>query len=837
MSRAEAHRLAHSTFGGVERVREEARDARGTSGLEHLRRDLRYTLRGLLREPMLLLAATVSIALGVGSNLAVFSLARQFVFATPDVRRPAELVQFQVSHGSHATYQRWIDLHAGGALAGIAGFTVEHEVNWHQRDATVAVVPMVVTANFFDVTGVPMALGRGFSAAEARADDDPHLAVLSHEFWQRRLAGDSAIIGQSLTLNGEAYVVTGVLAPRARSVAGLNLKPGVYASLNRRIVPELLDPEARVVQLIGRLKPDQTLEQGRALVDALDRRLGRLQGDSVLAGVQEFSQAGSLASGKARRVVGGFFVLLGVVSFLVLLIACANVAGLLIARATRKRQEVAIRLAIGGTRARLVQQFLAEGFWLALIGTVGGLALSLVFMRAVNRFTLPVAMPIALQLTPDRALFVVALGLVFLSIVLCTLVPAFNATRLSLVPALKREEPFVATRRFTARGVLLAGQVTVSTVLLLTAFLFVRNLGRTQVTNPGFEVDRTLVAQLGFVRGRPAGEHLTLLQRAVDGVRAMPEVEEAAFTASVPLTIHGGSSNGFTMRVNDRDATEHVQFQRLLVGPRYFATMGVALRSGREFRATDNRGTPAVAIINEEFARRHFGGANPVGSRLRFEQQPLDVEIVGVAANGKHQTLGEMQRAAMYLPLLQHPDQPGVAFVVARTLTDPLASVHPVRQALGRLDASMSVQVEPMRTALQFALLPSRIGAVVLGSLGVLGLVLAAFGLYAMVAYNVSRRVGEIAIRSALGATRGGIVRLVLGDTAILVGGGLALGLAISSFVTAPLATFLVTGLSATDPVSFVATGLVFILVAALASWLPARQAMRVSPVVAMRLD
>ena len=837
MSPDDARRAAVSTFGGVERVREEARDARGVAVMENLVRDLRYSLRGLLHEPMLLLAATVSIALGVGGNLAVFSLAREFVFAPPSVRSPAEVVQMEVSHGSHADYQKWLDLNGSGVLSGIAGYSFEKQVNWLDGDAAVAIVPMTVTANFFDVTGMPVAKGRAFTAAEARAETDPRLVVVSHEFWQRKLGGDANVIGRSLTLNGESYTVLGVLAPRVRSVAPFGITPGVYAAINRQLVPELMVAGAPVAKLLGRLNPGQSLPQGRELVDALDRRLGRLRGDSVYAGVQEFARAGSLGGRKASRIIGGFFGLLGVVSFLVLLIACANVAGLLVARGTRRRQEIAIRLAIGGTRGRVLQQFLAEGFWLALIGTMAGFALSTGFMRIVNSVSLPVGVPIEFHLAPDRALMVAALALVLLTILLCALLPALSATRLTLVPALKREEPFFATRRFSMRGVLLVGQVTVSTVLLVTAFLFLRNLGRTQDTNPGFEVNRLVVAQLGLVEGRPPAEHIALLERAIERVEGLPEVEQAAFTDGVPLTIHGGSSSGRSVRVNERTNSEHIEYSRSKVGPDYFSTMRVPLRAGREFRSSDTKGAPAVVIVNEEFARRLFAGRNPVGSRLRFDQEPLDLEIVGVVGNGKHQTLGEEQRAALYFPIGQYPEGLNAMFVVARTRAEASGSVGIVRQALASLDRSVSVQVETGESALRFAMLPSRIGAAVLGSLGLLGLILAAFGLYALVSYSVSRRVGEIAIRSALGASRTGILRLVVRDSALLVGAGLLIGLGLSVVVTAPLTTFLVTGLSATDPVSFIATALVFLLVSVLASWLPARQATRVSPVIAMRLD
>jgi len=302
MSPAESRRVALSTFGGVERVREESRDARGVAVVENLARDLRYTLRALLREPMLLIAATLSIALGAGGNIAVLSLARAFVLAAPTVRDPATLIDVRVSHGSHASYKRWLDLDASGGVERVAGYSIEKELNWLDDDAAASIVPMIVTANFFEVTGVPVARGRGFSAAEARAELDPHIAVVSHEFWQRKLRGDSAVIGRALTMNGESYTIVGILPPRLRSVAGFAIQPSVYVPLNRSLLPQR--SEANVVQLLARLKPGQSLAEGRVAVDAIDRRLARLAGDSLYGGVQVFAPVATLASAKSLRGSG-----------------------------------------------------------------------------------------------------------------------------------------------------------------------------------------------------------------------------------------------------------------------------------------------------------------------------------------------------------------------------------------------------------------------------------------------------------------------------------------------------------------------------------------------------
>jgi len=823
------------TFGGVDRVKEEVRDVRGVSLIENVARDLRYTLRGLRHDPMLLVAAATSVALGVGGNIAVYSLAREILFTTPDARAAETLVRMQVSHGSHASYPRWLDLNASGALDAVAGYSIDKQVNWFQGDHAVSLTPMIVTANFFEVVGVPISLGRGFAEPEARAERDPRVVVVSHAFWQRELAGDSTVLGRRLVLNGEPYTIVGVLAPKVRSVVGFGIAPGVYLPVNRAIVPEIRAPNAAVVVLVGRLKAGQTLVEGRAAVDAVDRRLGRLQGDTLYAGVQEFEPVGGL-TGKMGRAARTFFGLLGVVSVLVLLIACANVAGLLIARGTTRRREIAIRLALGGTRARLLQQLLVEGFWLALLGTMCGAALSVAFMRLVNGLTLPIPVPIELHLAPDRATFAAALGLVFVSMMLCALLPALAATHGGITPALKREERSYVGRGLRLRSLLLIGQVTVSTVLLVTAFLFVRNLARSQSTNPGFEVEDALVAELGLDEARSMQEHIAFLERAVDRVRGLPGVKDVAYSRVLPLSTHSGSSNGRSVHIDGRPA-EHMEYALGQVGPGYFGAMGIRLLQGREFGSSDVAAGPRVAIVNEQFARRYLRGANAVGRHLRFTDDTTDIEIVGMVANSKHNSLGEEQRAALYHPVRQYTGGLGVAFLVARVRTNPAALVTATRRAIGELDRSVAVDVKPMRSALAFALLPSQVGAVVLGTLGGLGLVLAMFGLYAIVAYSVSRRVGEIAIRSALGATHRQVVGLVLRDSSALVGVGVLLGLGIAAFVTRPLTTFLVAGLSATDPLSFAATAGAFALVSALASWLPAMRATRVSPALAMRLE
>ena len=840
MTPADARRIALRDFGRLDEVKEASRDARRVALVENLLRDLRYSLRGLVREPTLLLTATASIALGAAGNIAVFSLARELAFGSPDLRDPGGVVAMRVSHSSHVSHQRWRDLDASGALDQIAGYDFGGQVHWFRGDATVAIQsPMLVTANFFDMLGLPLARGRGFTATEARAENDPHLVVVSHSFWQHALGADSAVLGRTLRLDGAAYTIIGVLAPHLRSIAGLGIAPPLYLPLNRSLEPDLLSPGTQRVQLVGRLKPGQSHGAAREALDAVDKRLARIAGDTVYGGVQELGPVGAVGDSKVRQI-RAFFTMLSVVSMLIVLIACANVAGLLIARGAARRSEIAIRLAIGGTRRRLVQQLMAEAFWLAVIGTLAGLGLSALAMLAINTITLPIALPIELRLTIDRPVLLCALVLVIVTMIASALLPALSATRPSLVTALHRDEPRRLGRRLTMRGLLLAGQVTVSTVLLVTAFLFLRNLQRSHLTDPGFQVEGVLVTEVGFLRGddQSAEQQRMLLERMAERASALPGVGAVAFGAAVPLTTKSGSSNGRSIQFEGRERPEHVEYYRSEVSPGYFALLGIRLMAGRDFGPVDRAGAPPAVIVNEEFAGRYLDG-RAVGRRFVFAEaeKPVAYEIVGVVANSKSRTIGEELRGAMYLPMAQRPDSRAFGFVFVRAAGEDVTLARRLESRLSAEDRSVSVEVQPMRSALTFALLPSRLGAAVLGALGLVGLMLAACGLLAVVSYTVAQRTKEIAIRAALGATRARILGLVMRDASMLVGVGVGLGLVIAAMATRGLSAFLVAGLSATDPVSFIGTTAVFFLVAILASWMPARRGISVSPSIAMRVE
>jgi predicted permease len=840
-SSEEARYAAQRTFGNLTLLREVSRDMWGFISLESLVRDVRYSVRTLRKSPGFTLVAILSLALGIGMSTAMFSLFNEVFLKDLTARDPSRLLRIEAGRPGQMSYPNYRDLQENGIFDGLAAYTLSQE-SWSAGNAPRTVRSHLVTNNFFDVLGVQAARGRTFPAAEAGPEQTPQLVVLTHQFWQRRLGGEPDIIGRDLTLNGRPFTVTGILPEKYRSVAEFGEAPELYLPVSEVLVPGLHDRHQSLFVVIGRLPTGLTARQAEAALTAAAKRLEQAHPQQN----KDFGQAAAHAmSGiaKLKKYDAEVWVLAGLLFFvvtLVFVIACANVASMLLARGVSRRREIAMRLALGAGRRRLVQQLLVETMVLALLASCVALLFNLWLNMVLNRIQIPNS-EMTFQFEPDFRLLLYALSLAIVTALLCGLVPALQSTRSRLVPALKDEAQEFGHRRFTLRNFVVAGQVAVSVVLLVTAGLFFRSLLEIGGARPGFDVDHTLVLNVNLVRGQHPGEQEKLFfEQAMDRLEGVPGAQSASCAGVVPLSF---AASGDRLWLEGQEDGPGVATYLNVVGRRYFETLRIPVLRGREFGAGDRENVAGVAIVNEAFIRRysHTAGpdAEPLGKRL-IQGEGLDrrsLEIVGVVADSKYFSLGEAPEPQVYLSYLQPQQVRRVRSLLLRTAGSPAAALAPAKRAIADLDPSAEVQVQTMSDHVSRAFWPSRIGALVLGSLGGLGLLLAMVGLYGVMSYAVSRRTSEIGVRMALGASRGLVLWMVLKDGLILLGVGAVIGLAIAALATGPLAMFLASTVSPTDPATLISVLLLIALVGVAASFVPACRATGVDPVVALRRE
>jgi predicted permease len=827
--RLEALAQAGREFGSPVRMREQTRAAWQIKWVEDLLSDLRYALRALARSPGFAGAAIFSLALGIGANTTMFSLTMEFLFSRPSCRNPETLRSIQIGGNSAAEVRDWRFLRNAHIFEDVAGSFEEAEANWRNGEDTYRLSVMPVTDNFFNMVGVPVAFGRAIQPAEQ------YTVVLSNGFWQRRLAGDPNVLGRVLVLDGRHYTVVGVLPRETRTLIGFGFAPELYFPVLR---------EDELVSLVARLPDGMTRAQAIARLQATCKELNKIhprsQNDSWANGIRVTQVAGlERLDELGLGPFAAFFGMLMIVVGLVLLIACTNVSSLLLARASSRRQELAIRLAIGAGRGRIVRQLLAESLLLALLGTTAGLLLNIWLTGLMNRIELPVPVPIQLLIRQDWRLLLYSTCLALISALVAGLLPALKASRGGVSEALKFQQGQVGNQRWALRNMLVVGQLAVSVVLLTTGFLFIRNMTKAMTIHPGFDVDHTVWAYIRLVPekyfpNKNSGPEKTraLIRDALDKLLALPGVEAASIARAVPLNDH--VTVGTALRTDRNQNPIDVEFNYNFVGPGYFRTMGIPLVEGREFLDSDRSGSLAVVIINENLAKRLFGNTNPLGHTIYWDGSRT---VVGLAKNSKYFTLGEENPQALYTPYSSEGGFIVNLHFVVRSLGAPEGIAGSIRRTLGQLDPSAAVEVKSLRESLGFAFLPSRVGAGLLGTMGVLGLALASIGLYGVLAYAVSRRIREIGLRIALGADGRAIVGMIVRQSLSLVIVGVTIGVSVAAFATRPLTMFLVPELSPGDPGTFLSVIAVLFVVALAATAGPLLRAVRVDPMTALRYE
>jgi putative ABC transport system permease protein len=796
--------------------------------------DLRYAIRTLQKSPGLVAVVVVCLGLGIGVNTTIFSLFNAALLTGPTGRDPERLVQVEPGNGDQISYPNYLEL---GVPAGFDELALSSHVTLNLRSGETiqGLAGLQVSANYFTLLGVNAARGRTFDPSRDAPGKQPRVAILDHAFAKRQFAEAVDPIGSLLGLNGEFFTVVGILPEGYRPGMGLFV-PDVYVPISSIVSGRLDDRRRASFELRGRLATGATRAQAAAGFQAAAHRLettypaengglGRPPLILTQSGLGTLQGRGTPS--ELPIVLAAPFVVFG----LLLLIACANVAGMLLARGVSRRSEIAIRLAIGASRANLVGMLLAECFVLSVLSTAAGLLLAIALTPLLGYVSLPNAA--ALRIPPvamDRNLLVYSASLAIATCLICGLVPALQSTRVTLTSGLRDAAARGGGRR-RLRNLLVGFQVAASALLLTTSVLFLRSLLHVTTVDPGFDVGHGITARITLEQNRfTQAQQYLFAEQVVQRLEGVPGVVSASFTSLIPL---GGDAVG--LRAQLRDQTDGIRVLVSNVGPRYFETLAIPLRAGREFHSNDRIGSAPVVIVNEAFARRAFGQEAAVGRQIKVASEREDPwrEIVAVAADNKYNSLTERPQPQIFLPFLQTG---GRLFVQIRTAGAPQAAIPAVTTAIAELDKTLAIDVRTTAAATSLEFTLRRYATTVLGAMGALGLFLATIGLFGVLAWEVSRRTREIGIRMALGASPLTVQIRVVRDALLLVVTGTVAGLAAAVAVTLPIRGFLA-GVRTTDPVALAGVAGLLLSVALLASAVPAHRASRVDPSMALRSE
>ena len=804
--------------------------------------DLRYAMRMLAKKPGFTLIAVITLALGIGANTAIFSVVNAVLLNPMPYREPDRLIQFWETNPLKSWTQApiapanlfdWqqqnqsfeeIAAYMGSDKSGpgIAGLHLTGDGEPERVKA------LYVTGNVFSVLGVDTMLGRTLREDETWQGKHT-VVVLSHALWQRRFGGDPGVIGQNISLNGRSREVVGVMAADF-CFPSKEIELWVPMGWNQQQIAQLRRPH--FLRAVGRLKPGVTTEQARAEITAI---AGRLEEQYPETNTQMGVGLGPLKDWIVGDTKLPLMVFLVAVGF-VLLIACANVANLLLARAATRNREVAIRTALGARRSRIVRQLLTESFMLALVGGGLGVLLALWSKDLLVAFS-PGDIPRLEEARLDAKVLGFTIGLTLLTTFLFGLAPALQASKPDLVSTLKEGGQKGGSQGGRVRSVLVVAEVALALVLVIGAGLMIRSFLRLQQVDPGFNANNLLMLSVGLPGAKypEDSQAITFFEQAEQRLKALPGVLEVGATNVAALK---GSGYTNDMTIEGRPPEDYVrEIRHKTVTPDYFRAMGIQLLSGRQFDKSDNA-TSSTIIVNEAFARRCFPGEDPVGKRVKFAKptEPGTWEtIVGVVRSEKQDSLGTEPRPESYKTQLQEPSSSMT--LVIRTAGDPKALIGAARDQIRALDKDLPpYNVKTMDEAVYESLVRERFTTLLLLVFAGLALTLAAIGIYGVMSYAVNQRTHEIGIRVALGAQTRDIFKQVIGRAMRLAGAGVALGLAASIALTRLMASLLY-GVSTTDPLTFASIAIVLLGVSLLASYIPARRATKVDAMIALRYE
>ena len=812
--------------------------------MDRLLLDLRLALRRLRQNPGFTFIAIVTLALGIGANTAIFSAINAVLLRPLPVERSTELVSLNQFMGSETvpaiSYPVYRDFRDRNTVfSGLITYRMT-PVSFGLPGDSQRVWSYLVSGNYFQVLGVNAVRGRILLPEDDTRGGGHNVVILSYECWQKRFGGDPGIVGRSVKFNSQEFTVLGV-TPRGFFGTELFYSPEVFfpIALQKQIeggTGYLDRRETSNTFAVGRLKPGVTRAQAEAGLNSVARQIAQ-EHPKEDGGLKILLTPPGLAGNYIRGAVIGFAAALFGVSALVLLVACTNLVSLLLARAADRRKEIAIRLALGAERARLVRQLLTESLLVALAGgAVGGL-LALWITDALAGWKPPVIdFPLLLNVRPDARVFFFALLVSLLTTLLFGLLPALQATGTDLVPALKNEAGSERTRHWHLRDYMVGAQVAMSTLLLVCSVLVVRSLQQALFAPIGYNPNGAVTVSFDLnSQGYDEARGREFQRRLLEKVRALPGIESAALADWLPLTLSMNNDSIFIEGKPKPKPSEAPSAFAFSVTPDYFHAMQTRIFAGRDFDSRDRQNGKRVAVVSQTFARLLLPGENPIGHRFAASTDGPMTEIVGVAQDGKYFSLSEAEKPAYWTPW--ESGYSATASLVARSNLSGPQALQLIRGVVRGLDPDVALfSTGTLAAQLDLPLFPARIAGSALGSFGLLALILAATGIYGVMAYAISRRTREIGIRMAIGAGQPQVLGLVLRHAFVLIGSGTLVGLA-AALVVGRLLGQILYGIQPTDPLTFGIVFLLMLAVATLACWVPARRAILIDPIRALRQE
>ncbi len=810
-----------------------------------LLQDIRYAFRTLLRNRIFAGVTILTLALGIGANTAIFGVLNSLIrpLNVPEPDRLVRIFSGPLGASYEMSYPNYVDLSASAqSFSELAVYSSPQPMSLglgRQNGASERIWGSVVSGNYFDTLGVPAAVGRTFAPDEDRVLGARPVVVISHRLWEQKFNGDPRVAGRSIRLNGHLFDVVGV-APDRMLRAGLLLQNDLWVPMMMEgaAMPgqgfKLTRRNETFLSAIARLRPGVTLALARAEVATLASRMEREH-------PQENHQFGlTVLTERESRTpfLPGLerfgWILLAIVG-LVLLIACANIAGLVLVRSLARRREFGIRMSLGAGRWRLVRQLVTEGMILSLSGGLLGLGVAVLGTRMLLKFAPPLPLEISFDASVDYRVLLFTLGASLATRILVSILPAFRSTKLDLGGTLKAGDSGLGQGHTSmlARDALVIGQIAVSLLLLIMAGLFVRSLVKAQQISLGFDPENRLLASADtFLAGYTDQQSSAFDARLLDEVRSMPGVIDVSSTAFAPLS--GGYLGDGHVYIEGETPVPDYERPKVFydrVGAGFFRTMGTPLMAGRDFIPRDLNGTAPVAVVNQMFADSFWPGQNPVGKHLKLNSSDSPwIEVVGLVPNGRYQSLGESPQRHLFVA--GHSSG-----LVIHAASDPHQYIQPIRAVVQGLDPNLAVtDVQTMNEHLGFAFYPARMSASLLGLFSLLGLSLAMLGLYGLLAFVIRRRTREVGIRMALGAQKKDVMSLVFRQGGVLVAVGVALGLG-AAYAATRLVAGMLYGVSGHDSFTFVVVSFLLASVALLAIYIPAQHAARVDPSVALRYE